>query len=395
MRIAVTHPTAWPEVRRGSERLLHDLSHRLAARGHRVTVVTSAPGTRARSEREGAVERLILPRRNPPSPIAGRWFNGFHLFGLDLARLLATEGFEAVHCLNYHDAAGALAARHAGARFRLVFQCTGIPVRRYFRRIPLDGLLFRQAVRRSDAVAVLSHFAKEALARDYGVAGHLLPSPTETAPFEIDVPAPAEPRILFTGDADEPRKGALLLARAFPAIAERLPGARLIYSGKAGDAVRAGIAEVLPESLRGRVEILGVGRVEDLPALYAGATVCVNPAIWEALGNVLIEALAAGTPVVGARHGGIPDIVSEGRTGFLFDPGSVRGSAVNVAGLADAVVRAAELAGHPQTRAACRAQARSFGWDALAGAYEGLIAGPAPAAAAVGALASGSGIPAR
>lgn len=376
MRIAITHPTAWPEVRRGSERVLHDLSHRLAARGHRVSVVTSAPGDRLRTEQEGDVERLILPRRTPPAAIAGRWLNGFHLFGLDLAKLLRERPFDAVHCLNYHDAAGALAARR-GRDVRVSMLCTGIPVRRYFRRVPLDGLLFRRVVRGVDAVGVLSRFADASLTREYGVAGHLLPSPTETAPFEaLDVDRPAEPTILFCGDADEVRKGALLLAQAFPAIAERLPGARLVFSGRAGPAFRAAVAQAVPEPLRARVEILGIGRVEDLPALYAGATVCVNPAMWEALGNVLIEALAAGTPVVGARHGGIPDIVTEGTTGYLFDPQSTGIAARNVAGLAEAVVRAAALAGRPETREACRARARLFGWDALAPGYETLILGP-------------------
>ena len=381
MRIAITHPTAWPEVRRGSERLLHDLSHRIAARGHEVCVVTSAPGDTLRREREGDVERLILPRRSPPAALASRWFNSFHLFGQDVARLLRREPFDAVHCLNYHDAAGALAARRlGGGQFRLVFQCTGIPVRRYFRRIPLDGLMFRAAVRGSDAVAVLSRFSDEALTRDYGVAGHLLPSPTETAPFEaVPKPETGGARFLFVGDADEPRKGALLLARAFGIVAERLPEASLTYSGRAGEGTRAAILAAVPESLRARVTFLGLGRVEELPALYAGATVCANPAIWEALGNVLIEALAAGTPAVGARHGGIPDIVSEGETGFLFDPAPMGQSSGNVNGLAEALVAAAALAGRPETEAFCRERARLFGWDALAAAYERLlVAQPLP-----------------
>lgn len=359
--------------------MLHDLSHRLAARGHEVTVLTTSPAAETRTEADGPVRRVLLRRRTGPAALTGRWLNSLHLFGWDLARWLGAERFDAVHCLNYHDAAGAVLARRAGARFRLVFQCTGIPVRRYFRRIPADGLLFRMAVRQADAVAVLSRFAQDALARDYGIAGALLPSPTETVPFErLPDEAPREPTILFSGDADEPRKGALLLARAFPAVAERLPMLRLVYTGRASPATRAALYEAVPVNLRDRVEFLGLGRVEDLPQLYARATVCVNPSVWEALGNVLIEALAAGTPVVGARHAGIPDIITEEAVGTLFEPGSTRLAATNAAGLSDAILRAAALAQRPETRARCRARAQVFSWNALIPRYEGLLGGEAP-----------------
>ncbi|ACA18397.1 glycosyl transferase group 1 [Methylobacterium sp. 4-46] len=359
--------------------MLHDLSQRLAARGHDVTVLTSSPASETRIEADGPVRRVLLRRRTGPAALTGRWFNSQHLFGWDLARWLRAEPFDAVHCLNYHDAVGALIARRAGARFRLVFQCTGIPVRRYFRRIPADGLMFRMVLRQADAVAVLSRFAQDALARDYGVAGTLLASPTETAPFEaLPDDAPREPYILFSGDADEPRKGALLLAQAFPAVAERLPALRLVYTGRSSPATRAALSAAVPGNLRDRVEFLGLGRVEDLPHLYARATVCVNPAVWEALGNVLIEALAAGTPVVGARHAGIPDIVADETVGALFDPGSTRLAATNAAGLSEAILRAAALAARPETRARCRARAQAFSWNALIPRYEGLLGGDAP-----------------
>lgn len=374
MRIAITHPTAWPEVRRGSERLLNNLAYQMAARGHSVTIVTTAPEPAVQVQTKGSIREIRLPRRNPPAAISGRWFNHFHLFGRDLAAWLRTESFEAVHCLNYHDAAGALVARRSGSDFRLIFQCTGIPVRRYFRRIPLDGFLFRAAVMNSDSVVVLSRFAADALRRDYGVPGVLLPSPTDTLPFEAqpDRRAP-DPYILFSGDADEPRKGAVLLARAFPTIAERLPGIRLLYTGRASAAIRSTVYAGLPSALHGNVCFLGLGKVEDLPRLYAEATVCVNPAVWEALGNVLVEALAAGTPVVGARHGGIPDIIANGAIGAMFEPGEAAHSATNVAGLADAVVRAAALAQEPGIRERCRMQAHHFGWRAMAPRYARLL----------------------
>jgi glycosyltransferase involved in cell wall biosynthesis len=56
---------------------------------------------------------------------------------------------------------------------------------------------------------------------------------------------------------------------------------------------------------------------EDLPALYAGADLMVWPAINEAYGMAMLEAQAAGLPVVAGRTGGVPDVVRDGQTGDL------------------------------------------------------------------------------
>ena len=59
---------------------------------------------------------------------------------------------------------------------------------------------------------------------------------------------------------------------------------------------------------------------EALAAAYASADLFVMPSKTETLGLVLMEAMAAGCPVVACRAGGIPDAVEDGVTGFLFDP---------------------------------------------------------------------------
>lgn len=59
---------------------------------------------------------------------------------------------------------------------------------------------------------------------------------------------------------------------------------------------------------------------KELAAAFASADVFVFPSRTETLGLVLLEAMAAGCPVVAARSGGIPDIVQDGVNGYLFDP---------------------------------------------------------------------------
>ncbi|KGF72549.1 glycosyl transferase [Neosynechococcus sphagnicola sy1] len=65
---------------------------------------------------------------------------------------------------------------------------------------------------------------------------------------------------------------------------------------------------------------------EELAAVFASADAFIFPSRTETLGLVLLEAMAAGCPVVAARSGGIPDIVEDGVNGYLFDPNDDRGA---------------------------------------------------------------------
>ena len=67
----------------------------------------------------------------------------------------------------------------------------------------------------------------------------------------------------------------------------------------------------------------------------------------------IVESLAAGTPVVGARIGGIPELVREGETGLLAEPG-------DASSLADAILRAVELCGDTGAYRAMQSRCRSF-----------------------------------
>lgn len=70
----------------------------------------------------------------------------------------------------------------------------------------------------------------------------------------------------------------------------------------------------------------GMLQGEELSQAYASGDVFVMPSESETLGQVVLEAMSSGTPVVAARAGGIPDIIPEeheGKTSFLFSPGDV------------------------------------------------------------------------
>ena len=110
---------------------------------------------------------------------------------------------------------------------------------------------------------------------------------------------------------------------------------------------------------------------EELASAYACGDAFLFPSSTETLGLVLLEAMAAGCPVVGADRGGIPDIVSDGENGCLYDPDQPHS-------LTAAVKR---LLGESQTRGslrqAARQEAERWGWagatDQLRGYYRKVL----------------------
>lgn len=103
---------------------------------------------------------------------------------------------------------------------------------------------------------------------------------------------------------------------------------------------------------------LGYMAGEELASAYASADAFLFHSSTETLGLVLLEAMAAGCPVVGANRGGIPDIVTDGVNGCLYDPDEPSSLAAATARLLASPQRREEL------RQAARSEAERWGWAA-------------------------------
>ena len=131
-----------------------------------------------------------------------------------------------------------------------------------------------------------------------------------------------------------PRKGQIFLVEAFARIAERFPAWKLIIAGRqdaGGSEMRRMEATVARHHLQDRVQLAGAVSVEEARRLMLSCGIFAMPSLAEGLGLSLQEALFSGCPAVASRVGGIQDMVLDGQTGWLAEPGDVRSLADTLA----------------------------------------------------------------
>jgi glycosyltransferase involved in cell wall biosynthesis len=200
-------------------------------------------------------------------------------------------------------------------------------VERRFRwtKAPLHIALGWLTARATDLILVPSAATAAEIRRDYlggrtrevavlpNVTGGL-PLPEVTAGQAADEPDEEPGYLLFVGRL-RIRKGVEVLLEAMRA----LPGARLLIAGD-GEHREALERRAVELGLGPAVRFLGrcgAGRVR---GLLRGARALVVPSIYEGMPLVVLEAMEAGLPVVASAVSGIPEVVADGRTGWLVPP---------------------------------------------------------------------------
>jgi glycosyltransferase involved in cell wall biosynthesis len=196
-----------------------------------------------------------------------------------------------------------------------------------------------------------------------GLAAHVVYCPVELDVAPAPPPWPADERegpvVGFVGRI-EPRKGPLDLVRAAPAIRAGLPGARIVLVGDDPYDSAPDYARRVRES----PDVEHIPWVPDGAAVMRHLDVLVAPSRQEPFGTVLAEAMAAGTPVVATRVGGLAEVVADGVTGRLVTPGRPDE-------LAAAVLEVLEH--RTRMGAAARERAQRFGADAYADRVEAIL----------------------
>ena len=343
----------------GAELLLHGLAESLTARGHAVTVW--APAVRGRDNRVPAGYRL----RRYARPSSKR-------FGVrqTLPQLLVETWRRRLDVLHCH---GAYPAGYVGAAFKrltgtpLVIRPHGADVLpgEWIDRDPRLAARMRRALLAADAAVAQGEFLAERL-RDLGVSKERLRIIHNGVrlPAASPGPLPNEPSVLAMGSLT-PKKGFDVLMRAFALVQRRISAARLTIAGEGPEGPRLrelagslGVADA--------VTFPGLVTGEAKAALFAGARVFVSSARREPFANAILEAMAAGRPIVATRVGGNVEMVEEEVGGLLVEPEDPEGLAKAILRLLENDQRAAVMG------RAARRRVADFSWETMADRYEAL-----------------------
>ena len=345
----------------GAERALVALATRLDPARWRVRVVCLGPeAALSRVLRDREIETVCLDvNRRRPIEAVGRLASALREF-----RPAIVQSF-----LFHANVACRLAARRAGRPVVV----GGVRVAE--REKGWHLLLERLTAPLTAGVVCVSAGVARHLRRRTGWPARkiaVIPNGIDAARFEGVAPTPRREigvddeasLALFVGRIAR-QKGVDVLIEAARIVARSRPDWRLALVGEGPS--RAEIERSTRDDplLAGRVRWLGFR--DDVPALLKSAALFVLPSRWEGMPNAVLEAMAAGTPVVATRVEGTEELIADGRTGRLVPPGDPEALAGAILGALSDRGEAARWA-----EAARAVVLRDHGIDAVVARYEAL-----------------------
>ena len=217
--------------------------------------------------------------------------------------------------------------------------------------LPGYNAAVRRSFDRAYRVLVSNEFTAGMLRR-WSAKVAVVPGGVDTDRFRPpDVPV-TEPVVLMPGRVEDPRKGYAV----FREMVHRLT--------RGGHDLRALVTDPRYDGNSVHIASLGWVSYGDMPRVLRSARVVVVPTMWpEPFGLVTLEAMACGVPVVAHRIGGLTELVRDGVTGFLVEPGDIDALADRVARLLN------DEAMHARYSRAARVHAETFGWDRIVAAH--------------------------
>lgn len=195
---------------------------------------------------------------------------------------------------------------------------------------PFRNICIRRLLRHADLKLAVSNALRSALEQN-GIADVAVmrtgadatayaASPRETEDFKRKHGLSDKRIVLFAGRLSEAKGGRKAL-EAMTAVAKEIPGAALLVAGGTDGYARLMEKEASLSGTRDTVVFTGwIGR-EEMKAAYAASDIVLIPSLcFDAFPRTVVEAMAAGKPVVATRYGGAPEIVVDGKTGYVVDP---------------------------------------------------------------------------
>lgn len=332
MRVGLVCPYSW-DAPGGVRSHVHDLALALMSHGHEVSVLAPAddPTTLPAWVVDGG-RPVAVPYNGSVARV------NFGLKATRTVRRWIREGdFDVLHVhepvapglslLACWSARGPMVATWHSSHTRSRILSAGYAIA----QTAMEKLSGRIAVSEDARRTLVSHVGGDAV---------LIPNGVRIAPYATGeaMPDVRSPALLFLGRIDEPRKGLQVLIDALPALVEAVPDVRVLVAGP-GD-MDDRLARLEPH-IASRVTLLGRVSDEDKIRALRAVDVYVAPHTGgESFGIVLIEAMAAGTPVVASDLPAFRRVLQDGSCGVLFDTGDAQALARELTRmLADASLR--------------------------------------------------------
>ncbi|MEX5720102.1 glycosyltransferase family 4 protein [Geodermatophilus maliterrae] len=357
MRIGLVCPYQW-DVPGGVQYHVRDLAVTLRGLGHHVEVLTPAEHEESLPE-----EHATWAGRAVPVPYNGsmaslqlgpvsasrvrRWLREGH-FDVVHVHEPATPSVSLVVCM---IATGPVVATHHAATIRSKW-------------LAAVGPLIRPWLEKISGRIAVSDFARRVQVEHLGGDAVIIPNGVHVAAFAEGPSLPGHargvggPTIGFLGRYDEPRKGLPVLLEAMRSVVRQHPGARLLIAGRGDpDAVR----ELLDEDLAPHVSLLGELTEGEKGAFLRSVDLyCAPNLLGESFGIVLIEAMAAGAPIVASDLDAFARVLEDGAAGVLVRRGDSAALARALSDLLTDPDRRARLA------ATGREVAAGYDWQVVA-----------------------------
>lgn len=354
MRVGLVSPYSF-DVPGGVQLHVQDLATELISRGHQVSVLAPAEedtplpdfvvsaGRAVPVRYNGSVARLAFGPQ--ASARVERWLADGHFDVIHIHEPASPS----VSLLALWAAQGPVVATFHTATLKSRAMRVATPIL----RPSLEKLSARIAVSEAAQKTVIAHVGGTTVVIPNGVyVRQFRPDPGDRRRWGARTDGP---RVVFLGRFDEPRKGLHVLTRAVPAILAAHPDAQILVAGP-GDVAEA--ARALPDVVARATRFLGALSHEEKVSLLAGADVYVAPNTGgESFGIILVEAMAAGAPVVASDLDAFEAVLDHGRAGITFPVGDAEQLAAKVCLLlADAELRR-------RVAEAGTARAWSFDWS--------------------------------
>jgi phosphatidylinositol alpha-mannosyltransferase len=357
MRIGLVCPYQW-DVPGGVQYHVRDLAQTLRGLGHHVEILTPAE-----HEESVADEWITFAGRTVPVPYNGSMASlQFGPVSASRVRRWLREGhFDVVHV---HEPAPPSVSLLVCMIAKGPIVATFHTATTRSKWLAAWGPVVRPWLERISGRIAVSDFARRVQVEHLGGDAVIIPNGVHVSTFQHGPSLPGitrgvdGPTIGFLGRFDEPRKGLPVLLEAMRTVVRRYPGARLLIAGR-GDA--DGIRALIGEDLRSSVSLLGELTEADKAAFLRSVDIyCAPNLLGESFGVVLIEALAAGAPIVASDLDAFARVLEDGAAGVLVRRGDAQALADALCGLLADPARLAEFAeGGARVAAA-------YDWDVLA-----------------------------